>query len=174
MTLLLLHYNIFVCKYIQMEKKIKNWLEVESDFAHFTIAYNQNDFPINLLDKKGQLKYSDEVLVDFKKRIEARLKSATADLLLMKAALLRRINDEEATFILSDNSPHIFTWHEMAFLTIWQKHLIKELKNALKKTQDKTFGICAVTTSLIPLLSLKRNPCIVDVFDCVQETFCLN
>ncbi|WP_299217289.1 TraR/DksA C4-type zinc finger protein [uncultured Dokdonia sp.] len=112
-------------------------------------------------DSKGQ-RYSDAALEDFRKIIQDKIEKAQRDLDLIKSAYLN--DGDNGT---DDTSPQFKSFEEgsatmskeaNSTLAIRQEKFIRDLKNAITRINNKTYGICRVTGKLINPERLKLVP----------------
>jgi RNA polymerase-binding transcription factor DksA len=107
-------------------------------------------------------RYSDEELVEFKQLIDKKLGEATRDYELLKNTLSHKddhgTDDTSPTFKLLEDGSDVLSKEETAHLAARQEKYIQNLKNALVRIQNKTYGICRVTGKLIPKERLRSVP----------------
>lgn len=107
-------------------------------------------------------RYSDEELREFKILIDKKLEEATRDYDLLKATLSHKddhgTDDTSPTFKLLEDGSDVLSKEETAHLAARQEKYIQNLKNALIRIQNKTYGICRVTGKLIPKERLRSVP----------------
>lgn len=108
------------------------------------------------------VKYSDKDLVAFKTLILKKIEKAQHDLELIKSAYMNDLNngteDTSPTFKAFDEGSHVMSKESNAQLAIRQEKFIRDLKNALIRIQNKTYGICRVTGKLINKKRLELVP----------------
>ena len=95
-------------------------------------------------------KYSDKDLTEFKKLITEKISKADRDLKLIKSAYLNDHNNGT-----EDTSP---SKESNSALAIRQEKFIRDLKTALIRIENKTYGICRVTGKLINKKRLELVP----------------
>jgi RNA polymerase-binding transcription factor DksA len=107
-------------------------------------------------------RYSDKELVEFKELINKKLDEATRDYELLKNTLSHKddhgTDDTSPTFKLLEDGSDVLSKEETAHLAARQEKYIQNLKNALIRIQNKTYGICRVTGKLIPKERLRSVP----------------
>ena len=107
-------------------------------------------------------RYSDSDLLEFKKIILARMERAKEDLELQKKAFRNDsdngTNDTSPSFKGYDEGSETMSKESNAQLAIRQEKLIRDLKYALIRIENKTYGICRVTGKLISKERLKLVP----------------
>jgi RNA polymerase-binding transcription factor DksA len=107
-------------------------------------------------------RYSDAELVEFKELINKKLEEATRDYELLKNTLSHKddhgTDDTSPTFKLLEDGSDVLSKEETAHLAARQEKYIQNLKNALIRIQNKTYGICRVTGKLIPKERLRSVP----------------
>ena len=107
-------------------------------------------------------KYSDKDLEEFKILILQKIDKAQHDLELIKSAYMNDLNngteDTSPTFKEFDEGSHVMSKESNAQLAIRQEKFIRDLKNALIRIQNKTYGVCRVTGKLINKKRLELVP----------------
>jgi DnaK suppressor protein len=113
-----------------------------------------------MVDEK--VRYSDAELVEFKELILAKLDKAKTDLDLIKSAYLNDLNngtdDTSPTFKAFEEGSETMSKEANSQLATRQEKFIRDLKNALIRIENKTYGICKVTGKLINKERLKLVP----------------
>ena len=98
-------------------------------------------------------RYSDTELKKFKKLIEEKIDKARADLNLLKSSYMNDGNngtdDTSPTFKAFEEGSETMSKEANTQLAIRQEKFIRDLKSALVRIENKTFGICRVTGKLI-------------------------
>ena len=109
-----------------------------------------------------KLKYSAEDLEEFKAIIEKKIARAQEDLALLKAAYKNDsdngTNDTSHSFKSFDEGSEVMNKEANVQLAIRQEKFIRDLKNALLRIENKTYGVCRVTGKLIQKERLKIVP----------------
>jgi RNA polymerase-binding transcription factor DksA len=109
-----------------------------------------------------KLKYSDADLAEFKELILAKLEKAKNDLELIKSAYMNDLNngtdDTSPTFKAFEEGSETMSKEANSQLAIRQEKFIRDLKNALIRIENKTYGLCKVTGKLISKERLKIVP----------------
>ena len=109
-----------------------------------------------------QIRYSDADLAEFKALIQAKLEKAKNDLELIKSAYMNDLNngtdDTSPTFKAFEEGSETMSKEANSQLAIRQEKFIRDLKNALIRIENKTYGICKVTGKLINKGRLKIVP----------------
>jgi len=109
-----------------------------------------------------QIKYSDADLAEFKALIQAKLEKAKGDLELIKSAYMNDLNngtdDTSPTFKAFEEGSETMSKEANSQLAIRQEKFIRDLKNALIRIENKTYGLCKVTGKLISKERLKIVP----------------
>ena len=109
-----------------------------------------------------KIRYSDADLAEFKKIIEAKIEKAKADTELLKGAYMNDHNngteDTSPTFKAFDEGSQIMSKERNMQLAQRQQKFIRDLKNAIIRIENKTYGICRVTGKLINRERLKLVP----------------
>ena len=106
--------------------------------------------------------YSDEALQEFKKIIEEKIAKAQKDLVLIRSAYMNDGNngtdDTSPTFKAFEEGSETMSKEANTQLAIRQEKFIRDLKNALIRIENKTYGVCRVTGKLISPERLKLVP----------------
>lgn len=108
------------------------------------------------------VRFSDKDLAEFRAIIEAKIEKAKADTELLKGAYMNDHNngteDTSPTFKAFDEGSQIMSKERNMQLANRQQKFIRDLKNALIRIENKTYGICRVTGKLINKERLKLVP----------------
>ena len=98
-------------------------------------------------------KYSDEELEKFKVLIEEKIEKAKKDLELLKSTYMNDGNngteDTSPTFKAFEEGSETMSKEANTQLALRQEKFIRDLKSALIRIENKTYGICRVTGKLI-------------------------
>ena len=98
-------------------------------------------------------KYSDAELQEFKTLIEDKIQKARLDLDLLRSSYMNDGNngteDTAPTFKAFEEGSETMSKEANTQLAIRQEKFIRDLKNALIRIENKTYGICRVTGKLI-------------------------
>jgi DnaK suppressor protein len=109
-----------------------------------------------------KLRYSDADLAEFKEIILKKIEKAQNDLELIKSAYMNDLNngtdDTSPTFKAFEEGSETMSKEANSQLAIRQEKFIRDLKNALFRVENKTYGICKVTGKLISKERLKIVP----------------
>ena len=109
-----------------------------------------------------QIRYPDADLAEFKQIILKKIEKAQADLDLIKSAYMNDLNngtdDTSPTFKAFEEGSETMSKEANSALAIRQEKFIRDLKNALVRIENKTYGICRVTGKLIEKERLKIVP----------------
>ncbi len=112
--------------------------------------------------KDDRSRYSDKELTEFKELIIDKLKEAQSDYALLKQTLSNADNhgtdDTSPSFKLLEDGSDVLSKEETAQLANRQEKYIVNLKNALMRIENKTYGICRVSGKLIPKERLRSVP----------------
>ena len=107
-------------------------------------------------------RYSDEHLEEFKSLIQEKIDKAQHDLELIKSAYMNDHNngteDTSPTFKAFDEGSAVMSKESNSALAIRQEKFIRDLRNAMIRIENKTYGICRVTGKLINPERLKLVP----------------
>jgi RNA polymerase-binding transcription factor DksA len=108
------------------------------------------------------LRYSDADLAEFKEHIINKIQKAQTDLELIKSAYMNDLNngtdDTSPTFKAFEEGSETMSKEANSQLAIRQEKFIRDLKNALFRVENKTYGVCKVTGKLISKERLKIVP----------------
>jgi DnaK suppressor protein len=98
-------------------------------------------------------RYSDSDLAEFKELILKKISKAQLDLDLIKSAYMNDLNngtdDTSPTFKAFEEGSETMSKEANSQLAIRQEKFIRDLKNALFRVENKTYGSCKVTGKLI-------------------------
>jgi DnaK suppressor protein len=107
-------------------------------------------------------RYSDADLAEFKEIILNKIQKAQADLDLIKSAYMNDLNngtdDTSPTFKAFEEGSESMSKEANSQLAIRQEKFIRDLKNALFRVENKTYGVCRITAKLISKERLKIVP----------------
>ena len=108
------------------------------------------------------VRYSDKELEAFKILILDKIKSAQHDLELIKSAYMNDYTngteDTSPQFKAFDEGSAVNSKESNAQLAIRQEKFIRDLKNALIRVENKSYGVCRVTGKLINPKRLELVP----------------
>jgi len=109
-----------------------------------------------------KVRYSDSELEEFKDIINVKLTEAHEDLKLLKASLSlsddHGTDDTSRSFNIMEDGSETLSREEVALQASRQEKFINNLKNALIRIENKTYGVCRVTGKLIQKERLKLVP----------------
>ena len=109
-----------------------------------------------------KMRFSDADLAEFKELIIKKIEKAQADLDLIKSAYMNDLNngtdDTSPTFKAFEEGSEIMSKEANSALAIRQEKFIRDLKNALFRVENKTYGVCKVTGKLINKDRLRLVP----------------
>lgn len=109
-----------------------------------------------------KVRYSDAELEEFKQLILEKIDKAESDLNLLKESFVNDLNngtdDTSPTFKAFEEGSETMSKERNAQLAGRQEKFIRDLKNALIRIENKTYGICRVTGKLIGKERLKAVP----------------
>lgn len=107
-------------------------------------------------------RYSDTDLQEFKIIIRDKIAKAEKDLFLLKENFLNDKNngteDTSPTFKAFEEGAETLSKEQNSILAGRQEKFIRDLKNALVRIENKTYGICRETGKLITKERLKAVP----------------
>ena len=107
-------------------------------------------------------RYSDEDLKEFKELIQKKIEKAERDLMLIRESFINDQNngtdDTSPTFKAFEEGAETLSKEQNAILAGRQEKFVRDLKNALIRIENKTYGICRVTGKLIGKERLRAVP----------------
>jgi RNA polymerase-binding transcription factor DksA len=108
------------------------------------------------------VRFPDKDLAEFKKLIEEKIVKANGHLELLKSSYMNDGNngtdDTSPTFKAFEEGSQTMSKEANTQLAIRQEKFIRDLKNALLRIENKTYGVCRVTGKLINKERLKLVP----------------
>ena len=108
------------------------------------------------------VRYSDEDLQEFKEIIDKKIARAEEDLASLQSAYKNDANngtdDTSPSFKSFDEGAATMANEANVQLAIRQEKFIRDLKNALLRIENKTYGVCRVMGKLIQKERLKLVP----------------
>ncbi len=114
------------------------------------------------MTQEPKIRYSDEELEEFRQLINNKIEQAQRQLELIESAYRNDQNngtdDTSPTFKAFDEGSQVMSKETASQLAIRQEKFIRDLKNALIRIENKTYGICRVTKRLINKERLKLVP----------------
>jgi len=114
------------------------------------------------MSTETNIRYSDKDLAEFRALIQEKIVKAVHDLDLIKSAYMNDLNngtdDTSPTFKAFEEGSETMSKEANSQLAIRQEKFIRDLKNALIRIENKTYGICRVTGKLISKERLKLVP----------------
>ena len=114
------------------------------------------------MSKNSKNKYSDKELEVFRKIINVKIEKAQNDLDLIKSAYMNNstngTEDTSPTFKSVEEGSETMSKEANTQLAIRQEKFIRDLKNALVRIENKTYGVCRVTGKLIDKKRLNIVP----------------
>jgi len=114
------------------------------------------------MSKELKVKYSDKELEEFRQIINEKIEKAQIQLDLIESAYRNDSNngtdDTSPTFKAFDEGSEVMSKEANSQLAIRQEKFIRDLRNALIRIENKTYGICRVTKKLINKDRLKLVP----------------
>lgn len=98
-------------------------------------------------------RYTDKELEKFKKLITKKIDQAKQDLDLLKSAYMNDsdngTDDTSPTFKAFEEGSETMSKEANTQLALRQEKFIRDLKNALIRIENKTYGVCRITGKLI-------------------------
>ena len=108
------------------------------------------------------VRYADKDLEEFRVLIQEKIVKAQHDLELIKSAYMNDGNngtdDTSPTFKAFDEGSAVMSKESNSQLAIRQEKFIRDLKNALIRIENKSYGVCRVTGKLINKKRLELVP----------------
>jgi len=105
------------------------------------------------MPKGKKVRFSDEELENFRKLIEEKINKAQSDLELLRSAYMNDgnngTNDTSPTFKAFEEGSETMSKEANTQLAIRQEKFIRDLKNAMVRIENKTYGVCRITGKLI-------------------------
>ena len=112
--------------------------------------------------KNSKNRYSDKELESFRKIINLKIEKAKNDLDLLKSAYMNDSNngtdDTSPTFKSFEEGSETMSKEANTQLALRQEKFIRDLKSALVRIENKTYGVCRITGKLINKKRLKIVP----------------
>ena len=111
---------------------------------------------------ENKTRYSDADLQEFREIIEVKIAKAEEDLALIRSSYMNDGNngteDTSPTFKAFEEGSETMSKEANVQLAIRQEKFIRDLKNAILRIENKTYGVCRVTGKLIQKERLKLVP----------------
>ena len=108
------------------------------------------------------IRYSDEELAEFRALIQEKMNTAEHDLKVLRENFANDRNngtdDTAPTFKAFEEGSDTMSKEANRQLALRQEKFIRDLKNALLRIENKTYGICRVTGKLINKERLRLVP----------------
>jgi len=105
------------------------------------------------MKRKTKSRYTDKELERFKKLITKKIDQAKQDLELLKSAYMNDsdngTDDTSPTFKAFEEGSETMSKEANTQLALRQEKFIRDLKNALIRIENKTYGVCRTTGKLI-------------------------
>ncbi|WP_430827374.1 TraR/DksA family transcriptional regulator [Chryseobacterium indologenes] len=109
-----------------------------------------------------RVRYSDADLQEFKAIIKDKIEKAEKDLQLIRESFINDQNngtdDTSPTFKAFEEGAETLSKEQNFILAGRQEKFVRDLKNALIRIENKTYGVCRVTGKLIPKERLLAVP----------------
>ncbi len=109
-----------------------------------------------------KIRYTDKELEEFKVLIDEKIEKAKSHLELLRSSYMNDGNngtdDTSPTFKAFEEGSETMSKEANTQLAIRQEKFIRDLKNALLRIENKTYGICRVTGKLINKERLRLVP----------------
>ena len=114
------------------------------------------------MKKEPKVKYTDKELEEFRQLILEKIEKAQTQLDLIESTYRNDSNngtdDTSPTFKAFDEGSEVMSKEANSQLAIRQEKFLRDLKNALIRIENKTYGICRITKKLINKERLKLVP----------------
>ncbi len=111
---------------------------------------------------ENKTRYSDADLQQFREIIEEKIAKAEEDLAMIRSSYMNDGNngteDTSPTFKAFEEGSETMSKEANVQLAIRQEKFIRDLKNAILRIENKTYGVCRVTSKLIQKERLKLVP----------------
>tara|TARA_B100001250_G_scaffold381958_1_gene374693 strand:- start:432 stop:815 length:384 start_codon:yes stop_codon:yes gene_type:complete len=105
------------------------------------------------MSKEKKARFSDKELESFRILIEEKINKAQSDLELLRSAYMNDGNngtdDTSPTFKAFEEGSETMSKEANTQLAIRQEKFIRDLKNAMVRIENKTYGVCRITGKLI-------------------------
>jgi DnaK suppressor protein len=112
--------------------------------------------------EENKLRYSDEELAGFKEIIQSKITKAEADLHVLREQFANDegngTNDTSPIFKSFEEGSETMSKEANAQLAARQEKFLRDLRAALLRIENKTYGICRVTGKLIEQNRLRLVP----------------
>ena len=109
-----------------------------------------------------RVRYNDADLKEFKDLILSKIEKAERDLSMINESFINDQNngtdDTSPTFKAFEEGAETLSKEQNAILAGRQEKFIRDLKHALIRIENKTYGVCRVTGKLIPKERLLAVP----------------
>ncbi len=107
-------------------------------------------------------RYNDADLQEFREIIQGKIDKAERDLMLIRESFINDQNngtdDTSPTFKAFEEGAETLSKEQNSILAGRQEKFVRDLKNALIRIENKTYGVCRVTGKLIPKERLLAVP----------------
>lgn len=114
------------------------------------------------MTETSRTRYADADLEEFRALINDKIKKASEQLELIQSSYKNDSNngtdDTSPTFKAFDEGSEVMSKEANSQLAIRQEKFIRDLRNALVRIENKTYGVCRVTGKLINKERLKLVP----------------
>jgi|TARA_B100000795_G_scaffold144533_1_gene108233 RNA polymerase-binding transcription factor DksA len=104
------------------------------------------------------VRYSDAELMEFKQLIEDKIESSERDLKHFQGQIDFSANDSGTTVNIMEEGSEALSREKIAQMAHRQRKFIQQLKAALVRIQNKSYGVCRSTGKLIRKERLKIVP----------------
>ncbi len=115
-----------------------------------------------IMEEQVKVRYSDQDLAEFKLIIVEKIEKAQGHLDLLRSSYMNDgengTDDTSPTFKAFEEGSETMSKEANTQLAIRQEKFIRDLKNALNRIENKTYGVCRVTGKLINKERLKLVP----------------
>ena len=109
-----------------------------------------------------RVRYNDAELKEFKALIQSKIENAERDLTMINESFINNQNngtdDTSPTFKAFEEGAETLSKEQNAILAGRQEKFLRDLRHALIRIENKTYGVCRVTGKLIPKERLMAVP----------------
>lgn len=107
-------------------------------------------------------RYSDADLQEFRQLIEEKISKAERDLAAINESFINNQNngtdDTSPTFKAFEEGAETLSKEQNSLLAGRQEKFLRDLRHAMMRIENKTYGVCRVTGKLIPKERLRAVP----------------
>jgi RNA polymerase-binding transcription factor DksA len=142
------------CRFVSIWKRLQRRVEKRPAEALAAFCYFCRPRITNTrVMAEEMIRYSDKELAEFKKLIQEKIDKAEKDLLVLRENFANDRNngtdDTAPTFKAFEEGSDTMSKEANSQLAIRQEKFIRDLKNAILRIENKTYGVCRETGKLI-------------------------